>query len=167
MSSVSHLAIASAFFFLVAPSPKLPLPAQSCTGCVGTGDSDSDSGGSCDGLVQITVTVAPGHCKVLSGEEPGDIQCRPNRNCVPTITRTWTGLEPGSVMDFCVVLNGERLCLYPKPTAGNGSGSDNRPSATIECSDDPANARSYSVESPSCGLFATAQGKCSACNDYF
>lgn len=166
MPFVSRLAIAIAALFLVSPSARHP-PVQSCTGCTGIGSAASASGGNCDGLVTVTVTVGDGHCKVLNGEEPGDIHCKPNRNCVPTISRTWTGLDPGSVVDFCVVLNGERLCAFPKPTSGNGAGSDNRPSASMECTDDPALVRWYSVESPSCGLFATAQGKCSACNDYY
>jgi hypothetical protein len=167
MPSVSPLAIASAIFFLVSPSPRPPLRTQTCTGCVGSANSATVSGGSCGGLVSIQVNVQSGHCKVLSGEEPGDIQCRPSRNCVPTISRSWAGLEPWSDLDFCVVLNGQRLCVFPKPTAGPGAGSESRDSAAMECSSEPSNARWYSIESPSCGLFATAKGECSACNDYF
>src|SRR5262245_22573159 len=131
LPSVSPLAIASAIFVLFLPSARPPPHPQSCTGCEGTANSATVSGGSCGGIVSITVTVLNGHCKVLSGEEPGDIQCRPNRRCVPNVTRAWTGLDAGSLLDFCVVLNNERLCVFPNPSAGIGTGVDTRPSAAM------------------------------------
>lgn len=155
---------------LLSPSiaPLAPAAAaQACTGCTGIGGSASASGGTCGGLVTITVNVQDGSCKILSGEEPGDIQCRPTRSCVPTVTRTWSGLAPATPLDFCVVLQGETLCVNPKPSSGSGTGNDTRPSSSMGCKGEPSNTRSFTVGSSSCGLFASAQAMCSSCEDSF
>lgn len=164
MPTLFPLTLAATLCLILAPSPRRVAPVQ-CTGCMGIGGAASASGGNCGGLVTVTVTVANGNCKVLMGEEPGDILCRSSRSCMPTVLRTWSGLTPNTELDFCVQLHGEELCLQPKPTSGAGSGSDTRASASMTCTDDPAATRSFSIKSPSCGLFASAEGRCSACDD--
>ena len=145
-----------------------PLPVDTgCVGCEGTGGTSTASGGSCGGTVTIDVLMIDGSCKWTLGTEPGEFFCMQIQGCLPKITRSWSGLPPNSVVDFCVELEDQELCLNPKPLAGpSGSGSSVRYSARQDCSDDAANTRLYSVKSEACGLVAAAESRCSACNSF-
>jgi len=137
---------------------------QGCVGCRGAGGSGSSSGGTCDGMVSVMVQVEDGHCRWYLGVEPGVIDCRQYQGCKPTVTRSWSSLDPGTGLDFCVVVGGTRLCLEPKPGSGDGSGSDTRDSATLPCNGD---TRRFTVSAPDCGLEASAEASCSRCQAAF
>lgn len=166
MMSIPALALVCVFALsasAVAPPTSGSVPVQGCNGCLGNASSASASGGSCGGMLTITVNVISGQCKFLGGEEVGEVQCRSIKNCLPVVTRTWAGMPPASGLDFCVDLAGSMLCLNPKPNTGGGSGADTRPSTAMICSDDPENTRTYTISSGSCGLVASAQAKCTGC----
>lgn len=139
--------------------------AQGCSGCAGSGSSASASGGSCgSGYVSISVTVYSGRCKLFQTWDPPVLGCEAFRPCKPQVTRTWSGLAPGSALDFCVTIGDDTLCLEPQPSAGSsGGGSDSRDSAEMQCSDDPGDSRSFSVQAPGCGLSASVSATCSGC----
>lgn len=170
MAPTPLLAALASLFLLSAPTPRFAQvngPGTGCSGCVGSGSASSSSGGTCGGMVSITVTMTPGKCRWVIGELE-DLSCRQAKGCVPEISRSWSGLTPNSELDFCIQLEQDELCLAPKPSAGiAGSGSDTRSSAAIACSDDPANARTFSIRSDSCGLSASATTACSGCSGIF
>lgn len=149
-----------------------PVPAVqaegACNGCTGSGATASASGGSCgSGFVSITVTVFNGKCKVFQSWDPPLIGCAQMRPCTPQVNRSWSGLSPGSDLEFCVTVGNDQLCLTPPPTVGpSGGGSDQRDSAEMGCTDDPNGSRSFSISSPSCGLSASVNGSCSGCNGF-
>jgi hypothetical protein len=151
-----------------ARGPASPLPVDTgCVGCEGTGGTATASGGSCGGTVTIAVVMIDGACKWTLGGEPGELFCQQITGCLPEITRSWSGLPSNSVLDFCVELEGQELCLNPKPMAGpSGSGSSTRNSARQDCSNDAGNTRLYSVQSDACGLMAAAESRCSACDSF-
>lgn len=110
----------------------------------------------------IVVNVAKGKCRWMAFYEPWSLSCSPTQSCIPTISRSWTGLTPGTPLDFCVTVGSDILCVSPKPEVGpSGSGSDTRDSAGLDCD---GNSRSFSVGSPSCGLSASTSGTCSTCS---
>lgn len=145
-----------------APSAS-PLPDTACVGCQGAGGGlATASGGSCGGSVSISVTMQPGTCKFVMTSEFGLFDCRPVKGCKPTVARSWSGLAAGSELDFCLTLEGQKFCLVNPPSAGTGSGSDTRDSASMTC--DSGTSRTFSIESASCGLFAATQTTCSSCD---
>lgn len=163
------LVIAVAFLVLpLSAGPALPTVSSTfdtgCVGCQGSGGGAATSaGGSCGGTVTISVLMAPGECRFAqSSDEPDGFDCRSTRGCLPTVSRSWAGLEANSGLDFCVTLYGQTMCLQPKPSAGSGSGSSALPSAHQSCSD--SQVRTFSIESDSCGLFASTQTRCSSCD---
>lgn len=89
----------------------------------------------------------------------GEYYCDQLKKCEPTVTRSWGGLPANSALEFCVVYPGETLCLQDPPTAGGGSGQDQRAALSMDC----GSALSYQIESVDCGLTATAQASCSMC----
>jgi len=144
-------------------SPAAAVP--QCAGCSGGGGSSSASGGSCGGFVSVSVTMTSGRCRVFHFYEPWSVACASTQGCTPTVQRSWSGLTPGSVIDFCVGVGQEVLCLDPKPVVGSsGAGSDSRSSSPMSCSNDPAGSRSFSVSSASCGLSAAASASCTGCS---
>ncbi len=146
------------------PAPAVapvPVPVVQCNGCTGMGGSNSASGGTCGGFVSINVVVNSGKCKWFFSPD-WMITCRQIYGCTPQVDRSWSGLDPGSTLDFCITTGDETMCLDPKPVASSGgSGSDSRPSSSLLCQD--GGTRTYSVASPSCGLSASATGSCSSC----
>ena len=147
------------------PAPVVTLPDTGCVGCEGSGGAQAtSSGGNCGGVVKISVVMAPGSCKWVLGTEYGQFYCRSIKGCRPTVTRSWQGLPAGSELKFCIVLNGQTLCLQTPPNAGSGTGSDERASADQSCDGDQA--RLFSIESPGCGLFAATETHCSSCDQF-
>lgn len=154
--SLSMLSLASA----ASPLPRAAAPVQGCNGCAGSGGSSSASGGTCSGFVSVNVTVAGGKCQWVKTFDPVFISCSSVRQCRPTVERSWSGLEPGSTLGFCVTSGEELWCLEPAPeVGGGGSGSDSRPSAPFGC----ASTLSFSISSASCGLSAAVAASCSGC----
>jgi hypothetical protein len=136
--------------------------ATSCDGCMGSGGSSAASGGSCGGFVSIEITVSPGRCKWFFSPDPWTVACSQKSGCTPTVQRTWSGLDAGAGLDFCVTVGSETMCVDPKPqVGGSGSGSDSRPSAELPCVD--GFPRLYSVSAPGCDLTTSASASCSAC----
>jgi hypothetical protein len=164
---IKSLILSSLVGLLVSVASPPASATQGCIGCIGSGGTASASGGTCgSGFVSITVTVASGRCRWFRGIDPEIIECIQFRPCVPQVTRTWSGLSPGSALDFCVTVGDDTLCLSPTPAVGpSGGGSDARDSAAMGCSDDPDDTRSFSITSASCGLSASVNGSCSACTD--
>jgi hypothetical protein len=159
--------VSSFVLLLVAPVPTAAPPAQSaqaCTGCIGTGGMASSSGGSCGGFVQISVSVESGQCRWFITDEVALFECKKIQGCQSTITRTWSGLTPGTVVEFCVEVDGEQLCLQKKNLVdGDGSGSSQRAGPELPCSDDASQQVTFQIESESCGLSAGVTARCSEC----
>jgi hypothetical protein len=154
----------SAACIALLPGRLVPGPQDACTGCIGVGGTASASGGSCGGLVVITVQVEHGKCRWAATDDPLYYECRQIKPCKPTITRTWSGLPPDTPVDHCVVVGGERFCLSPKPSSGaDGSGTSVRTGPSLDCSDDPADQLTFTVESATCELAAQVTASCSVC----
>ena len=73
---------------------------QSCSGCVGTGDSNSDSGGSCGGTVTIEVNVEPGKCRWFLSYEDWIPRCGQQKGCKPTVKRNCAGMSANTQLNF-------------------------------------------------------------------
>lgn len=144
-------------------APALHAP-QGCGGCRGNGGSGTASGGSCGGVVSISVTIEKGTCKWITEEDDGIPACRQVQGCLPIVTRTWAGLPPELPLDFCVELMPEGLmCLSPQPTSKTGAGIDpSRASARMPCENGAT--RTFLIRAPDCGLEAAAQATCSSCS---
>jgi hypothetical protein len=114
-------------------------------------------------MIQISVLMGNGSCKwVMTGEDSPPI-CRSIAGCKPTVTRTWSGLPANAALEFCVVLDEDlTMCLQNPPNAGEGSGSDVRPSASQAC--DSSGSRTYQFTVPSCSLAAGTDTLCSSCD---
>lgn len=134
--------------------------AQGCDGCFGAGGGGSASGGTCGGMIDITVTVADGKCKWAAVDSAFLFHCKQISGCETSVTRSWQGLPPNVPLDFCVDPGvGQLFCLQDPPTSGSGSGSDARDSLTMQCK----NGSYQWTMSAGCGLAASALGTCSRC----
>jgi hypothetical protein len=138
-----------------------PSPATSgCSGCGGAGGSSTASGGTCGGFLSIFVAVGGGRCRWYGTPDPLFLSCFQSRPCEPAVTRTWTGLDPNTPLEFCLTLGGETFCLEnPVSSGSTGSGSDSRDSVNLGC----GSGTTFTVSSASCGLSASAQASCMAC----
>ena len=127
-----HRALLTLLLVSIEPLFGLALPSpQGCGGCTGTGGTSSASGGSCGGLITVSVSMEAGNCKWVS-DDLGVQVCRETKGCKPTVTRHWEGLPPNVKVDYCVTLGGDELCLKPPPSSGpGGSGTDIRASAPM------------------------------------
>jgi hypothetical protein len=147
--------------FCTAPQATAAVP-QTCAGCVGSGGSTAVSGGTCSGLVTISVTVTEGKCRWFLGYEDWILRCGQQKGCTPEITRSWSGMPANSALDLCVTIGPDVLCLQPPLSAGgSGEGQDSRNSASVACSD--LSSPTYSIGSPSCGISASVTAYCSKC----
>jgi hypothetical protein len=167
-ASRRFLALAVAIALLGAPASssrsltpvRSPSTAQ-CVGCIGAGGGGAASA-PCGASVSITVTVESGKCKYVYEVDPPSLECVKKQGCIPTITRTWSGLAPNTPVDFCVMIGGQLFCLEPPPSSGDtGSGSDTRTGLTLDC---PGSA-AYSVTGISCEVTAAGSATCTECPD--
>ncbi|NOT29208.1 MAG: hypothetical protein HOP15_02035 [Planctomycetes bacterium] len=139
----------------------LPARALGCNGCGGSGGSNSASGGSCGGFVSIDVTVTPGKCRWLFNPDSWSLKCNQSTGCSVTVERSWGGLGSGTTLDFCITLDGETLCIAPKPVVdASGGGSSTIASPPMTCGEQP---RVYSIGNPACGLSTSATSTCAQC----
>ena len=153
------------FFALLATPLARPssAPPQACVGCTGNGGTASASGGTCGGRVEISVTASNGQCKWFLTDEPLLFECKSTKGCETTIVRSWTGLPVGSIVEFCVELGDETLCLQKKNVVdGDGAGSSTRTGPSLPCKAGPGDL-TFQVESEPCGLMAEVTPTCSEC----
>jgi len=137
-------------------------PLDNCAGCVGAGGSASSSGGTCGGMVSISVVVESGECHWMPGDDELLFECLQKKGCKTTVTRSWD-LPTETKVDACVVLNDDKLCLKPRtPGASLGNG-EPRDGPILPCSDDAGDGLTFSVEAPECGLAAEVHATCTAC----
>src|SRR5262245_55135374 len=164
------MSLRPAFTLLLLLALSLSAPAapfrQTCSGCIGSGTSAAVSAGLCGGTVSVSVSVTNGSCKWVISED-GIVSCRQIQPCNSVVTRTWSNLTPGSALQLCVNGGSEgEMCLPSVQDAGPlGAGVDVRLTNPINCKDDGSSTRAFSVTSPSCGLSASAEAKCSACRN--
>ena len=120
--------VASSALNVDCPKPQ----AEQCYGCLGGAFVNASApSANCPGAgVSITVMVHGSDC-TIEVIEPFMIRCKPE-TCTATVTRAWTGVNPGSELDFCVKPPASsRLCLdtdpltpgVQGPLSGNGTGS--------------------------------------------
>ena len=160
MSSHSFLMFCAVLF-----APLSPASSQgNCAGCVGAGGTASASGGTCGGMVSISVVVEPGQCRWIASDDELLFLCVQTLGCKTSVTRSWSGLPAGTKVDACVVVDGQELCLRPKipgqSPVGNG---ESRPGPELKCSDD-SNGPTFTVEAASCGLTAEVTPTCTGCH---
>ena len=158
-----RLWIVTLITLLAMPRPARPSsPPQACSGCLGSGGLAIASGGTCGGRLEISVSAGSGECKWFYTSDPLFMECRKVRGCETTIMRSWSGLPTGSVVEFCVEFQGERMCLAKKQIVGaSGAGSSTRTGPVLECADGPST--SFLIESEPCGLSASVTPTCSRC----
>ena len=65
MSTLSFLIVCTVLF---AP-PSIASREDNCTGCIGAGGTASASGGTCGGMITITVEVEPGTCRWIGSDD--------------------------------------------------------------------------------------------------
>lgn len=153
LASIPSLAII--LFFAI---PIRTALCQSCAGCVGAGGSGS--GGSGGAMVSISVAVEGGKCKPVLGGDPPTAECAATRQCTRTVVRSWSGLAPGSAIEFCLTLDstGTEWCIEPPPTTDTGSGS-NTSTSPMPCGQSTTSSIAQGEHS------ATAGATCSECPD--
>ena len=141
---------------------------QGCAGCFGTGAASTASNGIGAGLVKITLSVESGGCAWSMTEEFLLMECRPVTGCSTTVYREWSGLPPGSLVDFCVEVDDEDYCLKKQTVVdADGGGNSTRTGPVLPCSALAADQYTFKVRSDAAGLAAEASGRCSACQGDF
>jgi len=157
--------ILTCLVLLASPLPAPAAPArQACTGCNGAGGTSVSSGGTCGGRVEISVAAGSGECKWFLTDEPLLFECKEIAGCETTIVRSWIGLPPGSIVDFCIEVEDETLCLQKKTVVDvSGAGSSTRNGPVLVCTDSVAEQLTFQVAVESCGLAAEVTPTCSGC----
>lgn len=147
----------------VPPAPAAaPAPPQACVGCLGAGGTGVSSGGTCAGIVSISVQTGSGQCKWFLTDEPLLFECRETVGCDTTIVRSWSGLPTGSVVEHCVKVGGESLCLKKKTLVDeDGGGGSTRTGPMLPCQEE--SMMTFQVASEDCGLSAEVTPTCSSC----
>ncbi len=79
------------------------------------------------GSVTVAVEITAGACQELAEV------CVPQTDCTVKITRTYSGIPPGSIVTGCVIQNGLRYCIDPPFSSTGGSGSPPPNQYTLEC----------------------------------
>lgn len=160
-SSPALLPLLFAFSLVSARPLPAARPAQACTGCLGNGGLGVQSGGVCGGRVEISVQVEPGKCKWAMTDEEFSFECRGVKPCHTLVTRKWSGLPPGSQLDFCIELDGDTYCLgAPIEVDPSGAGESVRPGPDRTCGSQPY---AFTIRSSACALGAVATATCSSC----
>jgi len=156
----------TSLFLALCLTPLVPAAArqQGCVGCFGTGATSIASNGSGPGLVKIALTVDSGSCRWSMTEDPHLMECGPLNGCSTSVYREWSGLPPGSMLDFCVEVEDEEYCLKKVTIVdGDGGGNSTRTGPVLPCSASASDQYTFKVRSDASGLEAQASGQCSAC----
>ncbi|MCY2960826.1 MAG: hypothetical protein NTY35_11720 [Planctomycetota bacterium] len=133
---------------------------QQCPGCTGQSANDSDNSSGC-GSIAISVLVTTGKCLYTIDPDTGAIGCGMTLKCLTTITRSWNGVSPNTLMNFCVTQNGTTRCQQPQPNSGTGTGA-NVNTWQLSCGD--GYDWSFTMPCPSGGpLYVSAFGECTQC----
>ena len=160
--SSSLQVLASTVLLVALPAP---LPAQSCSGCRGSGaDSGISGNDQCSDeqtwvFITIDILVKKGVCAFVPEYPIGGGDCVASP-CKVNVHRTWD-LETSVDLDFCVQFPSEQLCLEPKPHP-NPDDEDYR-TTPISCSGAPV-IFSIAVQSCVSETKETAEGSCTTCD---